>query len=783
MVLANTGEDFYLKGIKPSTTILELQKAIQNESGIHQSRQRLFIGGEEMIQTSCLLDYFPTAYHAQSHELTTLVLRCFVPILLSTLHCPGPILSEIETRPRNDEPIINVKRRIRDKFRIEIANQRLHVHPSEMSSRFLRRPLDDTRLLSSYLSPGRGGNFLELIFVERKDQTCFNAMEKELYFRVPCDVINTRDSAPKRFLQYSTVLHYNPDTNADNAEKIRDNTPADNLPPPPPPQTPESDLNGDDASGITTPFDTSHSARPRFEPWWVTLPISIEEIIKRDPKVEDILKEISKVLNDKDLSLKIVLDPDFKNTNEKKNFTNFSLTYGDMKLSRGGKCFNKKDFIYKDLLMRREEMLMIIQTKSIPITLNSIPVSFYGSCNNSTKPVVPALSPIEPLESYDDKQVLFTSPPDPIKLRWAITPTSVIDCGARPEVDLELTGLSYTRKYGSWDIPKHEKTFVEIDVEGSFCVRDLGYAALVELDSDKEFRNLEHNEEILKKRNIKTDFENQKNKIVYYVQDKMEVVIYGPLNPTSLRTSIPVSLNKPFGSSAKRFVSERKKIFDFHQEVRKGELKNPPMPKPAPFYMRFDERYVKKTSEILNAIDPSWKDQRQLSKNVIGQWCLSRERVSDVAVSPSQDDTSITSSKLYSTQCNRGVFKDGRLFVKVQYERRIPITSSPNVIFPKSQHLDSVRNSFDFRIQAQFQISQLLEDKIDIGDKVDVKIAVRHWVSRVEHFAYMPDKCLQFESPSKGMDTTFKVHLANENWLKTIGEKSFPILELQKLSN
>ena len=758
--LAHIGEELYLEGVKPCTTVAELYNLIQTQNGIHSSRQRLYIGGDEMEENKSLLDYFSTSHDAQ---ICTLVLRCFIPLLLSTLNCPGPMLAEIEVSPRNDEPIITVKRRIRDKFRIEIANQRIHVHPSEMTTFTLRRPLDDARLLSAYLSPGCGGNFLELVVVNKPEQTRYNETNKEIYVRLPRNVVNSSKFIEANKLQFSSHIQcrssiYSPE------HPDPTNLKAENLPPPPPPQTPETALA---TSGAPSPDSHLNDPERNMQPWWVMLPIQIDKIIKRDPKFEDILKIFAQ---------SIQLDEDISSKKSR-----LCLKYCNAKISYGGKQLNKDEFIYKDLLMRREEMLLYVASPGLEGNLNKLPAYFFGLNENvstDAKPSVPYLCPIEPLSSYDDHGILYTTPSDPFYLSWAIDSGGVTDCGATPQVVLELTGLSYSRKYGSWDIPEHFKTYVELVLEGSFEVGDHGYKALLGQESSKGFENLDHDREMLAVRNISNDHEEYAKKIVYYVQDAMEIIIYGPFNISSLLNSGSLGRSKPFGSSTKEFVNERQKIFDFQQEIRRGEFKNPPMPRPAPFYKRIDDRHLHKTTPLSNDITQSWEGRRQLSKNVIGQWCLSRERISDVTVGSNQ-----SSARVFASRCTRGVAKDGRAFCKINYERRIPVKSTVDTIFPRSQLIDCFRNSLDFRIQTQFYISHLADDPADMGDTADFKIEFRHWVTRIDHELYSPDDCAQYESPNVGMDVGFKVGLANRKWLESSGLEQLPTIELQKVSS
>ena len=778
VLFADTGENIFLEGVKPHTTVREINELVRDQTGVHPSRQRLFIGGEEMEKHRSLLEYFRTSHDAQVDVVCTLTLRCFLPLLLSTLRCPGPMLAEVEVRPHNDEPVLNLKRRIRDKFRIEIQNQRLHVHPCEMTSFFLRRPLDDVRLLSTYLSPNKGGNFLELVVVDDIDRTSFNFFRKEIYIRFPKRIINAtkfNDSSQLRFSQ-AFLCQSQADSKIEQPEQESQVTV--DLPPPPPPQTPESDVGKEALAGvIATPNDLEMVSlcEPVVEPWWVTFPLAIDNIIKRDPKVDDIIKVLIKTFKEK-FSLLRELLPNLNSNANTIDFSKLLLKYCDGKLSKGGKQLQDDQYIYQDLLMRREDMLLFVAQQGVTSNLFSIPAIFYGSTHQSERtPTVAPLCPMEPLESYGDQEVRFTTPPEPVMKSWCITPSNVIDCGAEPSITYELTGLSYVRRYGSWDIPEHQKTYVEVIMEGSFTVGDAGYKALLEYDSINGFETLDHNQELLMQRKNSHDHEEYAHKIVYYVHDAMEVIIYGPYDMSSLLKKSYIT--KPFGTSTKEFVKDRQKLFEINKEIRKGELKNPPMPRPAPFYMRVDERFVQQSTPLSSEeIVPSWENRRNLSKNVIGQWCLSRERVSDVTVGEP-----CASARVFATQCTRGVAKDGRLFIKVNYGRRFPVRSTIDTIFPRSQHVDTFRNAFNFRIQAQFYKSHLISEKLDLQDTADFKIEARHWITRVEHATHTPDICIQFESPKSCLDSTFKVKLANKEWQNANKFQSVPTKELQKV--
>ena len=785
--LANTGEDIYLEGVKPCATVGELYELIRARTGIHPSRQRLFIGGEEMSVGSNLLDYFPTSHAAQAQVVCPLVLRCHVPLLISSLTSPGPMLAEVEVRPRNDEPVLLVKRRIRDKFRVEMNNQRLHVHPAEMTSLFLRQPLDDARLLSAYLSPNAAGNFLELVVVDGKEETSFNESNKQIYVRIPQTVMNSSKFTDTENLRFSKVLR----------GKISEGTPehqgppvslkTEKLPPPPPPQTPESEINRTNQASPGD-LDVVPAVDPVMELWWVTLVLQIDGIIKRDPKVEDIAKILAQKLRETPSllvglsNLRLALSDDADMTSDDVSGDKLTLKYCDVKMSKGGKELSKDKHVYNDFLMKREEMLLFISLQKIEENLNMLPDYFFKFNRNieSFRRSVSTIKPLHPLQGYDDVQVLYTSPSDPLTMRWNIEPISVLDCGASPRVVLELTGLSYSRNYGSWDIPEHRKTYVELILEGSFQVGDLGYNALLDRESFDGLENLDHNLQMLATKNCGNmkDREEYSRNIVYYVQDSMEVMIYGPLSVKSLLKPSPFSQSKPFGTSTDQFIKGRKKLFEIGQEIRQGEFRNPPMPRPAPFYMRANERNALKTTTASSELIPSWEDRRQLSKNVIGQWCLSRECVSDVTVGNNESN-----ARIFSTKVVRGVEKDGRAFCKITYKRRIPVQSDTATIFPRSYLVDSFRNTLDFRIQTQFHISQLIDDKVDLPDTTDFKFEFRHWVSRVEHHAHSPDHCIQFESPSSELETNFKVSLANQRWRKLTGQDPGPTMELQKVSS
>ena len=754
--------------MKPCLTVPELYELIQKETGIHRTRQRLFLGGEEMDDSKNLLDYFTTAHNA---HLCTLTLHCFIPLLLSTFNCPGPMLVEIEVRPRNDEPVVAIKRRIRDKFRIAIRNQRLHVHPSEMTTFTLRQPLDNARLLSAYLSPGSSANFLELVVVNEPEQTCYNTSGRDIYIRIPRSVINTTKFAKCDNLQFSSSLNC----------KFSSSSPvptdpvhldSDGLPPPPPPQTPETARVQSAAS--TPDFHLTSVIEANTQPWWITFAINIDSIIKRDPKLEDILKILKQSLRD-----------NFRAETNSSNSSNFNdshlnLKYCKVKFSGGGKQLPNEKRIYKNLLVRREEMLLFVASPGLEENLDEIPncLDDLDQKRNAVEPSVPQIRPMEPLESYDDYRIIYTIPSDPFHLSWTIGPTGAGDYGAAPLVKLELTGLSYSRKYGSWDIPEHCKTYVELILEGSFNVQDRGYAAMLDRRSANGLENLDHDCAMLSaKRGREEHEEGYSKKIVYYIQDAMEITIYAPHSTPPFRKGAASDRSKPFGSSTNEFIKERQKMFNVQQEMRRGEFKNPPMPRPAPFYKRIDDRLVNKTTLLADEITQSWKGRRQLSKNPIGQWCLSRERVSDVTVGRNQ-----STARIFACSCTRGSAKDGRDFCKIKYERRIPIASSADTIFPRSPLVDCVRNSLDFRIQTQFHISKLIEDQVELGDSADFKIEFRHWVTRIDHQLFTPDSSMQFESPSSCMDINFKISLANQKWMKSMGLDDLPANELQTMS-
>ncbi|XP_039258934.2 uncharacterized protein LOC120335493 [Styela clava] len=236
IAIGNTGEIITLQGQKLTDKISAIHDEVFKTKAINPKNQRLFLAGEALEKEKTLSECNITKECA-------LALKCFVPVLVSSLESPGPMLTEIEVSPKHDESIVHLKHKLGTKLGIDVDIQRLYLAPSEMTTFPRRRELDDISNLSRYLSPSGGNNFLEL----RPKIVSISSKADTIVFKVPMTVQNTRDNTHGYNLPNNELLKADLDV----------------LP---------------------------HEHYLKEELYWLSLELSTVTIIKRDPIVDDIVK-------------------------------------------------------------------------------------------------------------------------------------------------------------------------------------------------------------------------------------------------------------------------------------------------------------------------------------------------------------------------------------------------------------------------------------------------------------------------------------------------------------
>nr|XP_026694761.1 uncharacterized protein LOC113475174 [Ciona intestinalis]XP_026694763.1 uncharacterized protein LOC113475174 [Ciona intestinalis] len=741
VAMGDTRESAVLDGICSHDKISNLIAMIYKKTGIHPSRQRLFAGGERMNTVAVLGKYFPTLSQVGNCRLE---LRCFIPLLISAQSCPGPMLTEIEVRPRNDELIIGIKRKIRDKFRIEIPQQRLHLHPAEMTTLSRRQELDNTRLLSCYLSPAEDGNFLEVL------PHLPTPNSREIFIRIPMCITNAIEMEPTE-LKFPQQFH---NSSAVSKEFLEINIP------PPPPQTPEDDLFKEDLSPQQPDEDK--------EDWWLTIPLNLDDVIKRDPTADDVIKRDPTA--DDVIKRDPTADDVIKclNRQVEKVMGSFgridSLKFATAKVALGG--MELSGCMLGDSQVRSHEMLIYVDDVNLDVKMNKLPRWFRGKRGN---PSAHPITPLYPLSSYREPGLRFTTPPNPIIMTWVIPPCAPLDLGANPGIFLEFTGVSYGRRYGSWDIPQHEKTYVDVTVEGTIDVCDVGLRSTI-LNSAHGESRLDYDVEVIT--NDITEVDSPRG--FFYVHDVTEVTLLGPVN----KTQVEARRNVPPYLPPTTWGSERRRKSEINNQLRVGRYGNPILPQPAPIRIRGDVSHL--TSSEVDSVTSSHYCRRQFSETVPGQWYVSREKVDDVTTVGVETSGGKNLGNAFSTLCKRGTTIDGRPYVTVTYIRRCEVTSQQSIITPCTNFVDSFRKSLDFRIQTQFYNCSLLDSEATIPEAESFSLRVQQKVTRVEYAEHTPDVVTQFTSPTLGMEKIIGVNLPTARWRNANNIPDEPTSDLNK---
>ena len=173
-------DEIILEGQTPQTKISAIQQFVHERSGIHVKSQRLFLAGEEINPAKTLRDYCIDGE-------CSLQVKSYITVLVSSLEAPGPMMTEVEVRPRRDETVRNVKKKLSCKLGIPEEKQRLYLSAEEMTSFPRRCQLDDFSLISRYLPPSCGESILEV----RHHVTKVN-IDHSLTFRVPITIQDAR---------------------------------------------------------------------------------------------------------------------------------------------------------------------------------------------------------------------------------------------------------------------------------------------------------------------------------------------------------------------------------------------------------------------------------------------------------------------------------------------------------------------------------------------------------------------------------------------------------------
>ncbi|XP_078491294.1 uncharacterized protein LOC113475174 [Ciona intestinalis] len=722
VAMGDTRESVVLDGIRSHDKISDLIAMIYKKTGIHPSRQRLFAGGERMNIVAVLGKYFPTLSQVGNCWLE---LRCFIPLLISAQSCPGPMLTEVEVKPRNDEPVIGIKRKIRDKFRIEVPQQRLYLHPAEMTTLSRRQELGNTRLLSCYLSPAEDGNFLEVL------PHFLTPNSREIFIRIPMCITNAIEMEPTE-LKFPQQFH--------NSSVVSKEFLDVNIPPPPP-QTPEDDLFKEDPPPQQPDEDK--------EDWWLTIPLNLDNVIKRDPTADDVIKCLNRQVEKFMRSFGRI---------DCLKFATAKVALGGMELSG---C------MLGDSQVRSHEMLIYVDDVNLDVKMNKLPRWFRGKRGN---PSAHPITPLYPLSSYRDPGLRFTTPPNPIIMTWVIPPCAPLDLGASPGISLEFTGVSYGRRYGSWDIPQHEKTYVDVTVEGTIDVCDVGLQSMILKSAHGEESRLDYDVEVLV--NDVTEVDSSRG--FFYVHDVTEVTLLGPVN----KTQVGARRNVPPYLPPTTWGSERRRKSEIDNQLRMGRYGNPILPQPAPIRIRGDVSHL--TSSEVGSVTSSYDCRRQFSETVPGQWYVSREKVDDVTTIGVEISGGKNLGNAFSTSCKRGTTIDGRPYVTVAYTRRCEVTSQQSIITPCTNFVDSFRKSLDFRIQTQFYNCSLLDSEVNIPETESFSVRVQQKVTRVEYAEHTPDVVTQFTSPTLGMEKTIDVNLPTARWRNANNIPDEPTSDLNK---
>lgn len=635
------------EGNKPSTTISEIQQDISKSQEIHPTRQRIFLGGQ-LLEPSLTLSHYGIKQNFILHVKT------FLSVLVSSMKCPGLMLTELEVDPKHCETVRNLKRKLNLKLGIDINLQRLYLNPEEMTSFPRRLELDDISLLSRYITCSNGRGFIEL-----RPKTIQSQSSKLLVVKIPVLVQNACDS--EAFISTYSACNEN------------------------------------------QPIVFPHMGNEVKENLWLSLEINRAKIIKRDPLVGDIIKLLRDSTKSEEFS-DLLKDEKIK------------LGFGENRIVYGGKILEEDKKSEGHYMIRFNEELVTIKDNDL-------------AQSSEYKPIVTQAMPIQPLSSYDEVGTRYTMPSEHRRLNWNIAASQQLDLGAEPTLIFETSAFSYSRKFGSWDIIEHYKTYVEILVEGTFYVGDI-----------------ELKQSVIENDNLETESVDETvNRGTFHLQDGMELSVFGPDSPSfqklkMINTQPMVWYSK---NPNKRRTAERR------QDLETLDREPNPLFRPSPFRFNTRPTNMPEPTELCNS-EISY-DRPGYSELVIGQWYLGKERVSDV------NYPGLNRGKgSFEASCERGVTIDERPYVTVSYDSRCPAMTTTDQ-----------RRAFDFRVQSQFYICTKA-DEFESGKGIpDIKqftLKFRQNVRKITRVANCSDVTQHLTSGP--LETTLPVRLASWKWWK-----------------
>lgn len=451
-IFANGKDVLHLNSVYKCKTTSELKSLISEKLNVNVSRQELYLGVELMKDNKTLHDY------AVNNLSCRIALKCTLPVLISTLDCPGPMFVYVDVDYKNNETISSVKEKIQFKTGIEFAHQRMFLHPKNMTSFPRRQELKNGSLLLQHMSPASRDNFLELIVDANGN---FGQQGKLLFIRLPV-----------------------------NSENFKEN----------------------------------------LKPEWMTIVISYESIIKKDPSISDVKSLLEKTLSNSKL----------KQYYHSKCNVNLKMIDHRTIYSEN---MQDNSYIFKDFSLRANEKLLYVADEKLGLVFN----------NSSDKQfqAVPPVHPLLPLDDYNSIDNIYTMPFEPMLSEWSIKPNESLDLGAKPRVEVEFSAVCYSRKFGSWDIAEHNKYYVEITVEGT-C----------ESGQLSDFPNLQYNNSSFKLTILGPEQPRGNNDILLPEKqiDKMERKNLISLEERDQKiTCFPVDLSPIYFPSPIRFGNRREK--------------------------------------------------------------------------------------------------------------------------------------------------------------------------------------------------------------------------------
>jgi len=746
--LGSSHDYLNLRGVKSSATVHDIKRLVFDITGVYAGRQRLYLGGEEMPEDQTLMQLFPMSSGLRGGDGCVLQLRCYAPLLISSAQSPGPMLSEIEIAPLNNEPVIVLKRRIRDKYRIELDQQRLHLHPAEMTTFARRCPLSDIRLLSAYLHPSQRNVFLEVIVAPGPRHP------KQIFVRIPLHLlgVDNHDS------EHPGLRHEPPPGNLQYLEQ-ENGAIQPNTPPPPPPQTPTGQFYKEE-SQLNPASRKENSMHHR---WWFTILLRLDSIIKRDPDVASVASLTSE-------SARAISAAAGQQNRDPPCTHALKLRFAKARSLWGGSVLSDDKKVYADYLLRAEEMFLFVDDEKLLETLNSPP----GDANQRdldavsgyVQPVFQPLKPLLPLQHFNEKSNRCTMPCEPVRLRWNVPSCATLDCGAAPGATFELSAISYMRGYGSWDIPEHRKTFVEISVEGTAEVGDLGLEGFLLYSSDNDALGFDHDLDLIAAQKA---VEWSGSEQIFYVHESLEIEILGPANRITT-SAVHLQQSKPYVSQStelRNSAARQPRTLVGKDDIR-NRNGNTFVANPTPLRFTRRDATVQKTTPLDAGITPSWEGSRVLSETIPGKWYVGRERVTDISLPRLRASSSCEGASAFSTVCSRATSRDGRPLLTVTHRRLLDLPQNQSAVVPANCLLDTVRKALDFRIQVQFHICHLVtSDPKSLPERGEFTVRVRQRVARVLRRRHLPDEFTYFDSPEAGMQTTLKVALSTPMWLES----------------